>query len=92
MKEMLRRMAEYIEAINAPKPQPFSQIPMSFNPKSPANKKTLEKIQKCRLITETMMEWLEKIQKFGAEYFFNLRRVYNGAMQVMKELEVEIIN
>lgn len=38
------------------------------------------------------MEWLEKIQKFGAEYFVNLSRVYDGAMQVMKELEVEIIN
>lgn len=37
MKEMLRRMVEYIEAINDPNPQPLSQLPMSFDPKSPTN-------------------------------------------------------
>lgn len=31
MKEMLQRMAEYIEAINDLNPQPLSQIPMSFD-------------------------------------------------------------
>lgn len=85
-------MEEYIEEINDPNLQPLSWIPMSFDPKSPANLKTLEQIQKYRLIMETAMEWLERILKSSAKYFVNLRRVYDGVIQVMKELEVEIIN
>lgn len=92
MKEMLHRMAEYIEAINSLNPQPLSQLPTSFDPNSPVNQKTLEQIHKCRLITETVMEWLEQMRKSGAEYFVNLSKVHNGAIQVMKELETEISN
>lgn len=40
MKEILRRMVEYIEEINNPNPQLLSQLPMSFDPKSPSNQKT----------------------------------------------------
>lgn len=92
MKEILRRMAEYIEAINNPNPQPLSQLPMSFDPKSPTTQKTLEQIQKCRLITETVMEWLEGIWKSGTEYFINLSRLYDWALMVIMELEAEIMN
>lgn len=42
MKEMLHKMAEYIEAINSLNPQPLSQLPTSFDPKSLVNQKTLE--------------------------------------------------
>lgn len=85
-------MAEYIEAINSLNPQPLSQLPTSFDPKSLVNQKTLEQIQKCRLITKTIMEWSEQMRKSGAEYFGNLSKVHNGAIQVMRELETEISN
>lgn len=85
-------MIEYIEAINNPNPQPLSHLPMSFDPKSPTNEKTLEQIHKCWLITKTVMELLEGIQKSGTKCFINLSRVYDGSLMVMKELEVEITN
>lgn len=92
MKEMLRRMAEYIEVVNSLNPQPLSQLPTSFDPKSPVNQKTWEQIHKCRLIIETVMEWLEQMWKSGAAYFGNLSKVHNEAIQVMKELATEIGN
>lgn len=47
LKETLRHMEEYIEEIHSLDPQPLSQIPSSFNPKSPANQRVLEQIQEC---------------------------------------------
>lgn len=38
------------------------------------------------------MEWLEQMRKYGAQYFVNLSKVHNGAIQVMRELETEISN
>lgn len=42
MKEILRRMVEYIEAINNPNLQPLLEILVSLDPKSPSNQKNLE--------------------------------------------------
>lgn len=42
LKQVVTLMAEYMNAIHDPNPQPLSQIPVSFDPKSPANQKMLD--------------------------------------------------
>lgn len=84
-------MAEYIDAIHNPNPQPISQPPTSFDPKSPANQKLLGQIQKSKMVTEVFLEWLDGITQSGTEYFKNLSKVYEN-ITVMRELETEITN
>lgn len=41
---------------------------------------------------EIFLEWLDGITQYGTEYFKNLSKVYENAIAVMKELEIEIAN
>lgn len=91
IKDIMRSMAKYIEAINNPNLQPISHTPTSFDPKSPINQKKIEQIQNCRLIKDVVVDWLDEIQKIGGKYFVDLSKVHDDANTVTKELENEIV-
>lgn len=61
LKQVVKQMAEYINAIHHPSPQPLSQVSQSFDPKSPMNQNLLDKVQRNRMMVVTFDEWLESI-------------------------------
>lgn len=80
-------MAEYINAIHHPSPQPLSQISLCFDPKSPMNQNLLDKVQWNRMMAETFDEWLEFLMQQGVGYIANLIRVYEDSLTITQELE-----
>lgn len=52
MKQMVAQMIEYINVVHNPNPRPLSQIPVSFDPKSLANQKMLDQVQRNRVMTK----------------------------------------
>lgn len=46
MKEIIMQMAQQINAIQDPNPQPISEVPLSFDPRSPMNQSILDHVQR----------------------------------------------
>lgn len=63
LKQVVTQMAEYINAIHNPNPQPFSQVPRSFDPKSLANQKMLDQVQRNIIVMEMFNKWLDLIMQ-----------------------------
>lgn len=76
LKQAVTLMAEYINAIHDLNPQPLSQIPVSFDPKSLVNQKMLDQVQRNRVVIETFNKWLDLIIQQWSDYIINLVKVY----------------
>lgn len=82
-------MAEYINAIHHLISQPLTRISLSFDPKLPVNQKLLDHVQIRRMIADIFYEWLDSIVQQGTNYIAILIKVYDNAIVMSKELELE---
>lgn len=88
MKQIIMKMAQYINAIQDPNPQPLSQVPLSFDPRSPMNQRLLDQVQRSQMVADVFSEWLESISQQGTSYIFDLVKVFENAESVGKKLEI----
>lgn len=91
MKQIIMKMAHYINAIQDPNPQPLSSVPLSFDSKSQMNHKFLDRVQRSRMVVDIFSAWLESISHEGTSYISNMIKVFVSAKSVGKELETKII-
>ena len=63
MKEEIKNMAQYINAILHPEPKPLNEMSALVDVSSSANLQFLDNLQKCKAIAKTSKEWLQYILK-----------------------------
>lgn len=59
MKEALRRMVDYIYAIQNLGPMPLSKLLATLELKSPANQKFIDQIQRNMMVEKTFGDWID---------------------------------
>lgn len=69
----------------------MSQVGVSFDPKSPTNQKMLDQVQRNRMVTEMFNKCLGLIIQQGSDYIVSLVKVYEDAVTMTKELELEVV-
>lgn len=62
---------------------------LSLDPKSPVNQKLLDQVQRSRMIADIFDEWIDSIVQQGTNYIASLIKVYDNAIAVSKELDLE---
>lgn len=89
LKQIVTQMAEYINAIHHPSPQPLTQLSLSFNPVSLVNQRLLDQVERSHMIAEIFDEWLDSIVEQGTYYIASLIKVNDNAIIVSKDLQLE---
>ena len=58
MKEMIKRMAQYINVILHPEAKPISEMSAIIDVSSTTNQQSLENLHKCKAVAKIVGEWV----------------------------------
>ena len=61
MKEAMKQMAQYINAILHPDPKPINQMSAIVDVNSAINQQFLDNLQRCKTVAKIAEEWIQDI-------------------------------
>lgn len=91
LKQIITQIDKYINAIHHPSPQTLSQVAVSFDPKSPANQNMLDQVKRNKMVAKMFNKCIDVIIQQGSYYIVSLVKVYEDAVIVINELELEVV-
>lgn len=87
MKEAMKSMAQYINAILHPKPEPLNEMSAMVDVSSSTNQQFLDNLQKCKVVAKTSEEWLQYILKKNEEQIRLLDKASKETIVTVKKVE-----
>ena len=88
MKEAMRNMAQYINAILHLEPKPLNEMSSSMDVMSIANQQFLDNLHKCKAIAKTTEEWLQYVLSETVKQVNLLDKASKETAAIIKKVEL----
>ena len=87
MKETIKSMAQYINAVLHPEAKPISEMSIIVDVSSMANQKSLENLHKCKAVAKIAGEWVLDVLHNTVKHIGHLDQASKEILNIFKKVE-----
>jgi hypothetical protein len=91
LKGMITTMATYIDSLINVGASPITQVPQSFDPNSAESQQLMKQVQRGKLLTNAMINWVDNIIKEGNKFISEFTDVYAEGEIFLKEIQTLLL-
>jgi hypothetical protein len=91
LKGMITTMATYIESLINLGASPITQVPQSFDPNSAESQQLMKQVQRGKLLTDAMINWVDNIIKEGNKFIYEFASVYAEGEKLLGEIQTLLL-
>ena len=86
LKGLVMTVASYIDSLMNLGALPVVQVPQSFDPNSVDNQQLVKQMQKGKLLSDAMQDWVNAIIKEGNKFILEFTTMYAKGETLLEEI------